>query len=157
MTVYINTFESSYDERRLAAREFTAAVSLTFLAGCFGVGAILASTMYGSNIFTNLLSEKVVPTATDLGSVTGFVTSSDGLPISGTLVHVYKHTGLIDSADKNPGYSTYVITKPDGSYSFDDLPSGVYKITVTHSDNVVHTIDNYAVWPSSSTSYNFKE
>jgi hypothetical protein len=79
MTVYINTFESSYDERRIAAREFTIAVSLIFLAGCFGVGAIIASTMYESNIFTNILSEKVVPTAIDLGSVTGFVTSSDGL------------------------------------------------------------------------------
>lgn len=95
--------------------------------------------------------------AIDLGSVTGFVISSDGLPISGASVHVYKHTGLIDSADKNPGYSTSVIIKSDGSYSFDDLPSGVYKITVTHSDDVVRTIDNYAVWPSSSTSYIFKE
>jgi Carboxypeptidase regulatory-like domain len=156
MTVYINTFESSYDERRIATRAFTTAVSLIFLAGCFGVGAIIASTMYESNIFTNLLSEKVVPTAIDLGSVTGFVTSSDGLPISGALIQVYKHMGLIDSADKNQGYSTSVITESDGSYSFNDLPSGLYKFTVTYPDGVVQTIDNYAVWPSSSSSYIFK-
>ena len=78
----------------------------------------------------------------------GFVTSSDDLPISGATVHVYKHMGLIGSADKNPGYSTSVITESDGSYSFNDLPSGVYKFTITHSDDVVQTIDNYAVWPT---------
>ena len=78
--------------------------------------------------------------AIDLGSVTGFVISSNGLPISGASVHVCKHTGLIDSADKNPGYSTSIIIKSDGSYSFDDLPSGVYKITVTHSDDVVRSM-----------------
>lgn len=84
--------------------------------------------------FTNPLSfEEVVATIPniDLGSVNGFVTSSDGLPISGASVHVYKHTGLIDSADKNPGYSTFFITKSDGSYSFDDLPSGVQNYSYT--------------------------
>lgn len=156
MTVDINTFESSYDERRIA-REFTIAVSLIFLAGCFGVGAIIASTMYESNIFTNILSEKVVPTAIDLGSVTGFVTSSDGLPISGASIQGYKHMGLANSADKSAGYSTSFVTESDGSYSFNSLPSGVYKFTVTYPDGVVQTIDNYAVWPSSSSSYVFEE
>ena len=61
-------------------------------------------------------------TAIDLGSVTGFVTSSGGLPISGASVYVYKHMELIDSAEKNPGYSTSVITESDVSYSFSDLP-----------------------------------
>ena len=162
MTVYINTFESSYNERGIATREFTTAVSLIFLAGCFGVGAIVASTMYGSSIFTNpLSSEEVALTipipAIDLGSVNGFVVSVDGLPVDEASVAVYKHTGLIDSADKNAGYSRSVITGSDGSYSFDGLPSGLYKFTVTYPDAVVQTIDNYAVWPSSSSSYVFKE
>ena len=161
MTVYINVFESSFDERRIVARDYTIIVILMILAGSFGFATIVAiPTMYRSSIFTNpLSSEEVAPAIPniDLGSVNGFVTSSDGLPISGAIVHVYKHMGLIDSADKNPGYSTSVITKSDGSYSFGDLPSGVYKFTVTYSDNVVQTIDNYAVWPSSSSSYVFKE
>jgi hypothetical protein len=155
MTLDIKT---SYDEKRLVAREFTIAVSLIFLAGCFGVGAIVASTMYGSSIFTNLLSsEKAVPTAIDLGSVSGSVISSDDLPVDEASVLVYKHMGLVNSADKNAGYSTSVTTESDGSFVLRDLPSGVYKFTVTYPDGFVQTIDNYAVWPSSSSSYVFRE
>lgn len=92
---------------------------------------------------------------TDLGSIMGFVRSSDGLPIEGASVVIYKHMGLIYSADRNAGYIEYVITESDGSYSFDGLPSGVYKLTVTYPDRVVQIIDNYAVWPSSGSSYVF--
>ena len=82
---------------------------------------------------------------------------SDGSPVAGASVLVYKHMGLIDSVDKNAGYSTSVMTKSDGAYLFDSLPSGVYKLIVTHPNGIVQTIDNYAVWPSSSSSYVFKE
>ena len=91
----------------------------------------------------------------DLGSVTGFVMSSDGLPVKSASVVVYKHMGLVNSADKNARYIDYTLTKSDGSYSFDGLPSGVYRFTVTYPDRVVQIIDNYAVWPSSSSSYIF--
>ena len=93
----------------------------------------------------------------DLGSVNGLVMSSDGLPVDGALVVIYKHMGLANSADESAGYSTSVMTESDGSYSFDSLPSGVYKFTVTYPDTVVQTIDNYAVSPSSSSSYIFRE
>jgi hypothetical protein len=62
--------------------------------------------------------------------------------------------GLIYSADETAGYSAFVI-KRDGSFSFDGLPSGVYKLTVTYPNGDLQTIDNYAVWPSSSSSYVF--
>lgn len=141
----------------------TIAVILIILAGCFAVGTvIIISTTYKSAIFTDPLSSfpEVGPTplpAIDLGSVNGFVMYSDGSPVAGASVIVYKHMGLIDSADKNAGYSTSVTTESDGSYSFDGLPSGVYKLTVAYPDSTIQTIDNYAIWPSSSSSYVFKE
>jgi hypothetical protein len=161
MTVYINRFESSFDERRIVARDCTVVVILMILAGSFGFATTVAiPAMYRSSTFTNpISSEEVVPTIPipniDLGSVNGFVTSSDGLPVSGASVLVYKHMGLIDSADKNAGYSTSVTTESNGSFVLRDLPSGVYKITVIHPDGAIQTIDNYAVWPSSGSSYVF--
>ena len=161
MTIYINAFESSFDERRIIARDYTIVVILMILAGSFGFSTIVAiPAMYRSSFFTNpLSSEEVAPALPniDLGSVNGFVMSSDDLPVDGASVAVYKHTGLIDSADMNAGHSTSVITDSDGSYSFDGLPSGVYKFIVTYPDSTIQTIDNYAVWPSSSSSYVFKE
>ena len=68
-----------------------------------------------------------------------------------------RYMELANSADKNVGYSTSVATKSQGAYSFDNLPSGVYKFTITYPDGVVQTIDNYAVWPSASSSYVFKD
>ena len=70
---------------------------------------------------------------------------------------IYKHMGLATSADKSAGYSTSVMTESDGSYSFNSLPSGVYRFTVTYPDAVIQTIENYAVSPSSSSSYVFRE
>lgn len=133
---------------------------LITLIGCMMLGtAIVISIMYGPTIFTIPFSsseEKVTPIpATDLGNVSGFVMSSDRLPVGGASVHVYKHMGLIDSADKKGGYTTSVITGVDGSYSFNDLPSGVYKFKVTNPDGTIQTIDDYAVWPGSSSSYVF--
>ena len=164
------TIKSRHDGKKLVDREFhdklsTTASILIILAGCLGVAtAVVISTMYESIIFTSPFSSpssskeivSIPIPAIDLGSVNGFVMSSDGLPVDGASVVVYKHMGLIDSADKNAGYSTSIITESDGSYSFDGLPSGVYKFTVTYPDAVVQTIDNYAVWPSSSSSYVFK-
>ena len=142
---------------------------IIILISCLGIGlAVAISAMYGPTIYTTpISSEKVsVPTsvkesiptpATDLGRVSGLIMSSDGAPVDGASVVVYKHMGLINSVDKNAGYTYTAISEPDGSYSFDSLPSGVYKFTVTHPDGSIQMIDNYAVWPSSSSSYFFEE
>jgi hypothetical protein len=137
------------------------AAAIIILTVCLGIGSIIAiSTIYRSTstpILSPQSSQEIISTvATDLGSVNGFVMSSDGLPISGASVLVYKHVGLTGSTDKNLGYSTSVTTNSDGAYLFNDLPSGLYKFTVTYPNGVVQTINNYAVWPSSSSSYNFK-
>lgn len=62
---------------------------------------------------------------------------------------------LMDSAERNAGFTLSVRTGSDGSYSFDSLPSGVYLFTVTYPNGAVQIIENYAVWPSSSSSYDF--
>ena len=63
---------------------------------CLGICSIIAiSTIYRSTstpILSPQSSEEIISTvATDLGSVNGFVMSSDGLTISEASVLVYKH------------------------------------------------------------------
>ena len=77
------------------------------------------------------------------------------MPIDGASIVAYKNMGLTNSAYKNAGYFTSVATESDGSFVLSDLPSGVYKITVTHPTGAIQTINNYAVWPSSASSYIF--
>lgn len=134
----------------------TATIMIILGAG-LGIGATIAiSTFITTTPITSPQSSEEIPIpVTDLGSVNGFVISSSGLPVSGASLLVYKHMGLTGSADNNPGYYSSVTTNSDGAYSLNDLPSGLYKFTVTYPDGVVQIIDNYAVWPSSSTSYNF--
>ncbi len=96
-------------------------------------------------------------THADVGEVNGLVTSQTGHPVNGASIVAYKQMGLIYSADMNAGYSASVATNSQGAYSFDSLPSGVYKFTVTYPDGDVQTIDNYAVWPSTSSSYVFED
>ena len=77
------------------------------------------------------------------------------MPIDGASIVAYKIMGLTNSAYKNAGYSTSAATESDGSFVLSNLPSGVYKIIVTHPTGAIQTIDNYAVWPSSASSYIF--
>ena len=152
------------------------AIFLTILSCLAVITLVVIFATYGSMLFTgptaiptidpgftsnsreplSLSSEEMAATNVDLGSVNGFVMNSEGFPVDGALVAIYKHMGLAISADKSAGYSTSVMTESDGSYSFNSLPSGVYKFTVTYPDTVVQTIDNYAVSPSSSSSYVFR-
>jgi hypothetical protein len=119
----------------------------------------MISGAYGSTTLVTPFSseEKAMYISTiDPESVNGFVISSDGLPVDGASVAAYKKMGFANSADKNPGYSNSVIVDSDGSFALEDLPSGVYKFTVTYPDNTVYILDNYAVWSSSSSSYTIK-
>jgi hypothetical protein len=84
------------------------------------------------------------------------VIGSNGLPVDGASVVAYKKMGFANPADKNVGYSSSVIADSDGSFVLDSLPSDAYKFTVTYPDNTTYALDNYAVWPSSSSSHTIK-
>jgi hypothetical protein len=101
------------------------------------------------------------PTATsisketpDYGMINGEVTSqSAAAATSGSLVAVYKISGLIDSLEKSAGYTEDSTISHDGHFMF-KLPSGVYRITVLYPDGKGQLIENYAVWPGSHTTLN---
>jgi hypothetical protein len=135
------------------------------LISCLGaLGATIISILYGPILDTDpnqgqiSSSPSIIHSSNvDFGSVNGRIINSVGSPIEGATVHVYKHTGLDNLVDKNEGYSASALTGVDGSYELTNLPSGVYKLTVTYPDGGVQAIENYAVWPSSSSSYVIKE
>jgi hypothetical protein len=94
-------------------------------------------------------------TAADIGDVNGLVTGQNGLPVKGASIIAYKQMGLIDSVEKTGGYSIKFLTHSSGHYSF-ELPSGVYKFTVTYPDGKIQMLPNYAVWPSSISEHSFQ-
>ena len=178
------SIKHQHDAKKLVEKEShhpdlnTAVVFLTILISCLAfITLVVIFATYGSMLFTSpttiptidpgftsnsreslsLSSEEMAAANVDLGSVNGFVMNSEGMPVDGASVAIYKNMGLANSADKSAGYSTSVITESDGSYSFNSLPSGVYKFTVTYPDAVVQMIDNYAVSPSSKSLYVFRE
>jgi hypothetical protein len=91
----------------------------------------------------------------DLGTVEGKVIGPTGLPAIGASVIAEKEGGVITSVVKEGGYTANSFVTVDGLYSF-NVPSGVYKITVAFPDGTNQIIENYAIWPSSSSSFDFK-
>jgi hypothetical protein len=104
---------------------------------------------------TKTTSSSSITAAADMGEVNGLVISQTGLPAKGALIVAYKQMGLIDSVEKSGGYSVKSLTTSSGHYSF-ELPSGVYKFTVSYPDGETQVLPNYAVWPSSVLEHNFE-
>ncbi|MGB7662775.1 MAG: hypothetical protein WBL67_08575 [Nitrososphaeraceae archaeon] len=69
----------------------------------------------------------------------------------GASVTAQKELGIINSVVKEGGYTTNSFLTVDGSFSI-KIPSGVYQIP----DGTNQIIENYAVWPSSESSFNFE-
>jgi Carboxypeptidase regulatory-like domain len=161
VTKHARHVEKMLVDQEISHKLKTGSTVLIILISCLGsFTVIMISGLYGPNIFMAPFSFKETVTFTpdkDLGSVKGFVMNSDGLPVDGASVVAYKQMELFNSEVKNAGYSSSVVTNSDGSYLFNDLPSGVYKFEVTFPDNTIQKLDNYAVWPSSSSSYDIKE
>jgi hypothetical protein len=121
-------------------------------------GGLMPNINKGSSISTSVMpllpsSPKSIP-STDLGTVEGKVMGPTGLPAIGATVLVHKEMGLPNSAVKEGGFTTSSFIFIDGSYSL-KVPSGIYSITVAFPDGADKIIENYAVWPSSLSSYDF--
>jgi hypothetical protein len=93
--------------------------------------------------------------STDFGKVEGYINGPTGLPAVGASVIAYKERGVIDSVQKEGGFTANSFVSIDGKYSF-SLPSGLYRLTVAYPDGTNHVITNYAVWPGSSSSFHFE-
>lgn len=91
----------------------------------------------------------------DFGTLEGKVIGPTGLPAVGASVIAEKYLEVITSVVKEGGYTTNSFVKIDGTYSI-RVPSGVYKITVAFPDGTNQIIEDYAIWPSSSSSFDFK-
>lgn len=111
-------------------------------------------TMGGPFVVHSLAAASEQPKA-DMGKVSGFITGSSGSPVQGASILIYKHEAFPTSSDHRGGYSKLMITDSNGQYSFSEIPSGVYRVTVTYPGEEINVIENYAVWPSSISSYNF--
>jgi hypothetical protein len=159
MTLAIQHNEKMSVDKELYHKLDTRITVLIILSGCLGVAvATLVAVAYGSATLMSPFSSTeatISPLTTDLGNLGGFVISSDNLPVDGASIVAYKSMGLTNSADKNPGYSTSIATASDGSFELSNLPSGVYKITLSEPNGDIQAIDNYAVWPGSGSSYVF--
>jgi hypothetical protein len=91
----------------------------------------------------------------DFGTLEGKVFGPTGLPVVGASVIAEKDLGVITSVVKEGGSTVNSFVKIDGTHSF-NVPSGVYKITVAFPDGTNQIIETYAIWPSSSSSFDFK-
>ena len=79
--------------------------------------------------------------STDFGKVEGYVNGPTGLPAVGVSVIAYKERGVIDSVQKEGGFTANSFVSIDGKYSF-SLPSGLYTLTVAFPDGTNHVINN---------------
>lgn len=126
------------------------------------VGVLVAIALGGFIVSDGLLSNvnrstTSVPSLqiSALGTISGHVTGPLGLPAIGSTIIVNKIQGLPGTDQGLPDYTTNSIISIDGKYVF-SLPPGVYRFTVAFPDGLNHVGNNYAVWPGSIRSLDFK-
>lgn len=138
------------------------------IAGYVLNGGILPNAHQGLGLIIHPTEQKLSPqssapqsisavpqTSIDFGTLEGKVLGPTGLPAIGASVIAQKELGVITSIVKEGGFTANSSVTADGSYSF-NVPSGIYKITVAFPDGTNQMVENYAIWPSSSSSYDFQ-
>jgi hypothetical protein len=156
------------DSRKYVALTLTGIVGMAVIMALAGFAlpvGFLPDILRGPNFDIYYPFESSSPPSTthtssipsyDLGSIEGIVLGSTGTPETGASVTAQKNLGFVNSVVQEGGYIANTYVSVDGTYSL-KAPSGAYKITVVFSDGTSQTIENYAVWPSSSSSYDFKK
>lgn len=153
------------DPRKYVALILTGIVGLSVLVALAGFvlpGGFLPDILRGPSL--DIQYELSSPPSTthtsaipsyDFGTIEGRALGSTGMPETGASVTAQKNLGVVGSVVQKGGHIANTYVSVDGTYTL-KAPSGVYKITVVFSDGTSQTIENYAVWPSSSSSYDFK-
>jgi hypothetical protein len=137
------------------------------IAGYVLSGGILPNAHQGLSLITYPAEQQLSPqssasqsisgvpqTSIDFGTLEGKVLGPIGLPAIGASVVAQKELGVVTSTVKDGGFTANSFVTADGSYSF-SVPSSIYKITVAFPDGTNQMVENYAIWPSSSSSYDF--
>jgi hypothetical protein len=124
------------------------------LTGFITSGGMLPNTGIESGTSSKSPASSSSLPSTDFGKVEGYVDGPTGLPAIGASVVAYKENGVIDSVQKERGFTANSFVSIDGKYSF-NLPSGLYRLTVAYPDGTYQVITDYAVWPGSSSSFHF--
>jgi hypothetical protein len=103
---------------------------------------------------SSVLTQTEIP-KTGIAQLRGSVSDNSGQPIEGASVSIHKSERMVNSADMQGGYTAFTSSDKYGIYSFSQIPSGVYDTKITYQDELVSKIENYVVWPSSNSSFNF--
>jgi hypothetical protein len=132
---------------------------LCTLLGIVGAIALLGFIISGgllpnvNNAATLASSRTSLPPVS--GAIQGYVGGLGGLPAIGTTVIAHKIQVLPGTDQRLPDYTTNFMIYIDGKYRF-ILPPGVYSFTVAFPDGTNQMVKNYAVWPDSVHTFDFK-
>ncbi len=149
-------------QKQLPAQEYKQRLKRSYRSIIYTlIGVVVVVAVGGFIISGGLLPNVNKNTAlvplqiSDLGMVTGHVTGLSGLPALGASVIAHKIQGLPGTDQRLPDFTTNSFISIDGKYIF-NLPPGVYRFTAAFPDGTNRIISNYAVWPGSSHSLDFK-
>jgi hypothetical protein len=120
------------------------------LAGFIISGGLLPNVNNAASLAS---SQSSLPST--LGAVQGYVGGPRGLPAIGSTVIAHKTQVLPGTDQRLADYTANYIISIDGKYSL-NLPPGVYSFTVAFPDGANQMVKNYAVWPESVHTLDFK-
>jgi hypothetical protein len=115
-------------------------------------GFIMSGGMMPTN--NDKAAKSIITEPLDAGEVKGRVITHNGLSAIGATVVAYHEIGFPTTATEEGGYKAKAGISTDGTFSF-NLPSGVYDFIVFYHDGRHDVVKNYAIWPNTSSSFDF--